>query len=280
MPNNNGKVGIWGISYPGFYTSASIIDSHPAIAAASPQAPMTDLFLGDDSYHGGAFMLAAGFGFYAPFFHAQQNPTATPDVNSFSFGTTDTYKFYLDAGNDREPRQVHEGPDGALGRRVQARHLRRLTGRARDLSRHMKNVKCAVLVVGGWFDAEDLEGPYRTFYSIRRFNPETPITLVEGPWVHGGWARSDGDHLGDVEFNAKTAEYFRTNIQFPFFEHYLKGRGKALPAAIVFETGTNVWRRYDEWPPKAATAKDALLPRRRQAQLRSAHGSRRAQTNT
>ena len=125
----------------------------------------------------------------------------------------------------------------------------------RDLSRHMKNVKCAVLVVGGWFDAEDLEGPYRTFNAIRKFNPETPVTLVEGPWVHGGWAHGDGDHLGDVKFNAKTAEYFRANIQFPFFEHYLKGKGKTLPKAIVFETGTNVWRRYDEWPPKTAAPK-------------------------
>jgi hypothetical protein len=116
-------------------------------------------------------------------------------------------------------------------------------------------VKCAVLVVGGWFDAEDLEGPYRTFYAIHKFNPDTPITLVEGPWVHGGWARSDGDHLGDVQFDAKTSDYFRANIQFPFFEHYLKGGGNALSAAIVFETGSNVWRRYDQWPPKAAAAK-------------------------
>jgi hypothetical protein len=90
---------------------------------------------------------------------------------------------------------------------------------------------------------------------MRKFNPDTPVTLVEGPWVHGGWARSDGDHLGDVHFNAKTSEYFRANIQFPFFEHYLKGRGKTVPTAIVFETGTNVWRRYDEWPPKNAAAK-------------------------
>jgi putative CocE/NonD family hydrolase len=110
-----------------------------------------------------------------------------------------------------------------------------------------------VLVVGGWYDAEDLEGPYRTFYAINRFNPETPATLVQGPWVHGGWARSDGSHLGDVQFNAKTAEYFRIEIQFPFFEHYLKGKGGTLAKAIVFETGTNVWRRYDSWPPKAVT---------------------------
>ena len=119
----------------------------------------------------------------------------------------------------------------------------------------MKNVKCAVLVVGGWYDAEDLSGPYRTFYATSKLNPETPTTLVEGPWVHGGWARGDGSHLGDVQFGAKTSEYFRANIQFPFFEHYLKGKGAAQPKAVVFETGTNVWRHFDEWPPKAATAK-------------------------
>jgi hypothetical protein len=254
VPNNNGKVGIWGISYPGFYTSASIINSHPAIAAASPQAPMTDLFMGDDSYHGGAFMLSASFGFYAPFFHAQQNPTKSDDGPAFDFGTTDTYKFYLDAGNLANLDILMKSPtvlwDDQYKHDTYDDYWQK-----RDLSRHMKNVKCAVLVVGGWYDAEDLEGPYRTFNAIHKFNPNTPITLVEGPWVHGGWARTEGDHLGDVEFNAKTSDYFRVNIQFPFFEHYLKGGGKTLPAAIVFETGSNVWRRYDEWPPKAATAK-------------------------
>jgi putative CocE/NonD family hydrolase len=254
VPNNNGKVGIWGISYPGFFTSASIIDSHPAIAAASPQAPMTDLFLGDDSYHGGAFMLSAGFGFYAPFFHAQQNPVASPDGTSFSFGTTDSYKFYLEAGNVASLDKFMKSPT-VLWDDQYKHDTYDDYWQMRDLSRHMKNVKCAVLVVGGWFDAEDLEGPYRTFNAIHKFNPNTPITLVEGPWVHGGWARNDGDHLGDVQFNAKTSEYFRANIQFPFFEHYLKGGGKTLPTAIVFETGSNVWRRYDRWPPQAATAK-------------------------
>jgi hypothetical protein len=251
VPNNNGKVGIWGISYPGFYTSASIIDSHPAIVAASPQAPMTDLFLGDDSYHGGAFMLSANFGFYAPFFHAQQNPILAQPMIPFNFGTPDSYAFYLHAGNIANLDQYLTSPKWLFD--DQYKHdTYDDYWQPRDLSRHMKNVKCAVLVVGGWFDAEDLEGPYRTYYAIQKFNPETPTTLVEGPWVHGGWARSEGDHLGDVQFNAKTAAYFRANIQFPFFEHYLKGDGKALPKAVVFETGTNVWRRYDEWPPKAA----------------------------
>ena len=176
------------------------------------------------------------------------------DGLNFDFGTTDTYKFYLEAGNVANLSKLMKSPTGLWD--DQYKHdTYDDYWQMRDLSRHMKNVKCAVLVVGGWFDAEDLEGPYRTFNAIRKFNPDTPITLVEGPWVHGGWARSDGDHLGDVQFNAKTSDYFRANIQFPFFEHYLKGGGKTLPTAIVFETGSNVWRRYDEWPPKAAAAK-------------------------
>jgi putative CocE/NonD family hydrolase len=254
VANNNGKVGMWGISYPGFYTSASIIDSHPALVAASPQAPMTNLFLGDDSYHGGAFMLSANFGFYVDF-DPQKTPVQPAPGATFQFGTPDMYKFYLQAGNvaNLDSQYLH-GANWLFN--DQFKHdTYDDYWKSRDLSQHMKNVKCAVLVVGGWFDAEDLEGPYRTFDAIRKFNPTTPITLVEGPWVHGGWARNDGSHLGDVQFYSKTSEYFRSEIQFPFFEHYLKGAGKALPKAIVFETGTNVWRSYDEWPPKTAQAK-------------------------
>jgi uncharacterized protein len=159
VPNNNGKVGIWGISYPGFYTSASIIDSHPALVAASPQAPMTDLFLGDDGYHGGAFMLSANFGFYASLlFSAEQPQTPKPTV-PFDFGTPDHYKFYLEAGNimPTSTSCISRAPTGSSTTR-QARHYDAYW-QARDLSRHMKNVKCAVLVVGGWYDAEDLSGP-------------------------------------------------------------------------------------------------------------------------
>jgi hypothetical protein len=255
VANNNGKAGIWGISYPGFYTSASIIDSHPALVAASPQAPMTDLFRGDDSYHGGAFMLSANFGFYAPFFYPQKNPESVEPPVGFNFGTPDSYEFYLRAGSIADLSTTYlKGANWLFD--DQFKHdTYDAYWQSRDLSPHMKNVKCAVLVVGGWFDAEDLEGPYRTFYAINKMNPDTPTTLVEGPWVHGGWARTDGSRLGDVQFDAKTSEYFRANIQFPFFEHYLKGKGKTLPKAVVFETGTNVWRRYDAWPPKAATPK-------------------------
>jgi hypothetical protein len=254
VAGNNGKVGIWGISYPGFYTSASIIDSHLALLAASPQAPMTDLFMGDDGYHGGAFMLSANFGFYA-FFKPGHNPETPKPSVGFDFGTPDSYRFYLQAGNIANLDKLYLKGSNWLFNDQAFHSTYDAYWKARDLSQHMKNVRCAVLVVGGWYDAEDLSGPYRTFNAISKFNPQTPTTLVEGPWVHGGWSRGDGNHLGDVQFNSKTAEYFRASIQFPFFEHYLKGKGAAQPKAVVFETGTNVWRSFDTWPPKAAAAK-------------------------
>ena len=251
VPNNNGKVGIWGISYPGFYTSASIIDSPPALVAASPQAPMTNLFEGDDSYHGGAFMLSAGYGFYAPFFHQQQNPVLPKSEAEFDFGTPDSYKFYLQAGNvanlDKDMTSSPALWDDQWKHTTYDEYWQ-----SRNLEPHLKNIHCAVLVVGGWYDAEDLKGPYRVFSAMQKYNPETPVTLVEGPWVHGGWARSAGDHLGDIKFGAKTSDYFRKNVQFPFFQHYLKGKGEVPPKAVVFETGSDVWHHETAWPPKAA----------------------------
>ena len=255
VPNNNGKVGIWGISYPGFYTSASIIDSHPALVAASPQAPMTDLFMGDDGYHGGAFMLSANFGFYVSF-RPQAEPALPQPRQAFDFGTPDSYNFYLHGGSLADMEHKYLNGSNWLYNDQITHNTYDNYWKERDLSRHMKNVKCAVLVVGGWYDAEDLSGPYRTFDAIGKFNPDTPTTLVEGPWVHGGWSRTDGSRLGDVKFDARTAEYFREEIQFPFFEHYLKGKSAgAQPKAVVFETGTNVWRHFDAWPPKETSAK-------------------------
>lgn len=256
VANNNGKVGIWGISYPGFYTSASMIDSHPALVAASPQAPMTDLFMGDDGYHGGAFMLAANFGFYAPYFHPQTEPQTPKQTVPFDYGTPDSYKFFLQAGSIADLERKYLKGSNWLFTDQFTHDTYDSYWQPRDLSRHMKNVKCAVLVVGGWYDAEDLSGPLRTFYSVSKLNPETPTTLVEGPWVHGGWSRGDGSHLGDIRFDSKTSDYFRENVQFPFFEHYLKGKSAGVqPKAVVFETGTNVWRHFQSWPPKDAKSK-------------------------
>jgi putative CocE/NonD family hydrolase len=255
VPNSNGRVGIWGISYPGFYTSASIIDSHPALKAASPQAPMTNLFMGDDGYHGGAFMLDANFGFYT-FFMPQNNPTTPKRSIPFDFGTPNAYEFYLRAGPTSNLDKIYLKGSNPLFNDQMYHTTYDEYWKVRDLSQHMKNIHCAVLTVGGWFDAEDLSGPMRTYYAIEKSNPGTVNTIVEGPWVHGGWARSDGDHLGDVTFNAKTAEYFRKNIQFPFFEYYLKDKGMPMPEAYVFETGTNVWRKYDSWPPAHAKPRE------------------------
>ncbi|MFZ0735146.1 MAG: CocE/NonD family hydrolase [Candidatus Sulfotelmatobacter sp.] len=250
VPNNNGNAGIWGISYPGFYTSASMIDSHPALKAASPQAPMTNLFMGDDAYHGGAFMLAANFGFYS-FFKPQENPQLpAKGYPSFDWGTKDAYEFYLNAGPLSNLRKYLAGRSALWDDQVNHDTYDEYW-KVRDLAPHMKNIHCAVLTVGGWFDAEDLQGPFTTFHSVEKNNPGIFNALVVGPWVHGGWARYDGEHLGRVEFAANTGEYYRKNILFPFFEHYLKGIGDPkLPKAYVFETGTNVWRQYSAWPPE------------------------------
>jgi putative CocE/NonD family hydrolase len=251
IPNNNGKVGIWGISYPGFYTSASIIDSHPAIKAASPEAPMTDLFMGDDAYHGGAFMLAANFGFYT-FFRPQSVPIL-PQKNSprFDFGTADGYDFFLRMGSLSDAKALYFKDPNWLWEDQVTHDTYDDYWKARNLAPHMKNIHCAVLTVGGWFDAEDLQGPFSTHTAIGHNNPDIYNGIVVGPWVHGGWARYDGNHLGSVNFASNTGQFFRSQILFPFFEQYLKGGADAkLPAAYVFETGTNTWREYPTWPPK------------------------------
>jgi len=260
VANHNGRVGIWGISYPGFYTSASIIDSHPAIKAASPQAPMTDLFMGDDSYHNGAFMLAANFSFYTGFKPRPRPTLPTRGGPPFEWGTTDGYEFYQQVKPLRSaiPKFLEESH---WLWQDQIRHdTYDAYWQARDLSRHMRNINCAVLVVGGWFDAEDLAGPVKTFNAIAKNNPGTPITLVEGPWVHGGWARYDGERLGRVHFGAKTGDFYREKIVLPFFEQHLRSAADAkLPKAYVFETGTNIWRQYPSWPPPNVDARMLYL---------------------
>jgi len=259
LPNNNGNVGIVGISYSGFYTSASIIDSHPAIKAASPQAPMTDLFLSDDAYHGGAFMLAANFGFYIGF-RPMAVPAAVKPTTSFKFGTKDMYAYYLNVGatTNLDTKAFH-GQNWLFHDQL-VHDTYDDYWQVRDLSRHMKNIHCAVMTVGGWFDTDDLSGPFKTFHAIDRYNPGAVNMLVVGPWTHGGWEHKDGDRVGDVEFNAKTAGFFRSEIEFPFFEFYLKNEGSiSLPKAYVFETGTKAWKKYDAWPPKSAVARMLYL---------------------
>ena len=259
VPNNNGKVGIWGISYPGFYAAASIIDSHPAIKAASPQAPMVDLYRGDDAYHGGTFMLAGNFGFYS-FFKPQKNPTLDQSGTGQKFGTSNGYEFFLKAGNLEDlDRKYLKGSNPWWNEQVDNWTFNS-HWKQRDLVPRMKNVHCAVLTVGGWFDAEDLQGPLSLYKAIGELNPNTVNLLVEGPWVHGGWSRLDGRKLGNADFAQNTGEFFRGHILLPFFEKYLKDKvAEELPKAYVFETGTNVWRKYDAWPPKKARKRTLYL---------------------
>ena len=257
VANNNGKVGIMGISYGGFYTSSSIIDSHPAIKAASPQAPIADLFMGDDSYHGGAFMLSANFDFYSAFTE-EQNPTPLPKKREhFDYGTGDAYAFFL--SHLTMPRIV-----ATLAPKQQAFLVPTIEHdtydefwQRRNILPHLKNIRAAVLTVGGWFDAEDLQGTLSTYQAIERQNKGITNSLVMGPWVHGGWARSDGAALGNVKFDAKTGEQFRKNILFPFFEQHLKGAANKDAAEVhAFETGSNVWRTYAAWPPQQAQLRE------------------------
>lgn len=260
VPNNNGKVGILGISYPGFYTSASIIDSHPAIKAASPQAPVTDLYMNDDSYHGGAFMLAANFDFYAAFVEAQ-NPTPLPrSWSNFDYGTPDGYDFFLSHLTLSNITDTMTASQRALLMPTIANWTYNDFWTTRNIAPHLKNIKAAVLTVGGWYDAEDLQGPLTTYHAIKRNNPAIYSGLVMGPWSHGAWRRYDGQSLGSVQFGAKTGEYFRKNIEFPFFEQHLKGVANPNKAEVhAFETGSNVWREYAAWPPKQAQTRTLYL---------------------
>ena len=253
VPDNNGRVGIWGISYLGFYTAASIIDSHPAIKAASPQAPVTDLYMNDDAYHNGAFMLAANFDFYA-FFKPQPKPAPPPRYpNPMDFGTEDGYQFFLNMGSlVNADRLYFKGRNPLWNDQVYHTNYDDYW-KVRSIRSHLHNIHCAVLTVGGWFDAEDLQGPFNVFRSVGQQNPGVYDGLVMGPWVHGGWYEFQGRQLGRVNFDSDTSAYFHSQIEFPFFEKYLKGDGQpALPKAYMFETGTNVWRQYSAWPPADA----------------------------
>jgi len=256
VPNNNGKAGIYGISYPGFYAAAGMPDTHPALKACSPQAPVTDLYMGDDAYHNGAFMLAANFGFYV-FFKPRAGLEYPPrHWRDFDYGTNDGYDFYLKMGPlANAKKEYFKDSNWYWDDQVQHSNYD-YYWKARNIATHMKNVHCAVLTVGGLFDAEDLVGPYKVFRAVAQMSPETPNKIVEGPWVHGGWAGTKGDHLGAVNFAADNSAYFNDQVLLPFFRQYLKdGEDPKLPTALVFETGTNVWRRYDAWPPKNVQSK-------------------------
>jgi uncharacterized protein len=264
VAGNNGKAGLYGISYDGFFAAAGMINSHPALKAASPQAPVTNLYMGDDAYHNGAFMLAANFEFYALFTPRTEIGPPPAVLPRYDYGTTDGYDFFLSMGPLANARRLLPGMTSYWDAQVSHPTYDDFW-KARNIASFLKNVKCAVMVVGGWFDAEDLAGPFSVYQSVAQFNPQTPNYLVVGPWFHGGWSRSDGDHLGDVQFGAKTSMEFNSGVLLPFFRQYLKAEsgkaesGRALPRVVMFETGTNVWQHYDSWPPGSAETRTFYL---------------------
>jgi putative CocE/NonD family hydrolase len=254
IKGHNGRVGLTGISYPGFYTIAGMIDAHPALKAVSPQAPVTDWFIGDDFHHNGCLFLPHCFNFMANFGKPRPEPTTTFPYLRFDHGTPDGYKFFLEMGPLKNADTKYFKGEIAFWNEVMNHPNYDAWWQARNIRQHIKNIKPAVLTVGGWFDAENLFGALETFKASESNNPPQSNHLVMGPWVHGGWSRpGTGDRLGDISFNAKTSDYYQENIEFPFFEFHLKAKGSNKhPKAWVFETGTNVWRRFESWPPQHA----------------------------
>lgn len=249
VANNNGRAGMVGVSQPGFHVAASMIHSHPALKAASPQAPTADYYMGDDVYHNGAFMLGANFGFYAGFVpHTQpQRPRPSP---RFDPGTPDMYDFFLKMSPLSTANDRLLGGTAAYWQEIVDHTTYDEFWKKRSVWKFMDEVKCAVLNVGGWFDAEDPVGPLLVYRAVEEKNPKTVNTLVMGPWSHGGWGRGAGDRLGNLNFALRTGEFFRERIQFPFFAKHLKDKPADIPEAWMFLTGINEFRRHAAWPPK------------------------------
>ena len=256
VPNNNGRVGMYGISYPGFYAAMGAVDSHPALKATSPQAPVTEWFIGDDFRHNGAIFLTHAFNFFSTFGRPAP-PAGIEQWPRFDIGTPDAYDFFLRTGPLQNIDEKYFHGTITFWKELLENDTYNEFWRSRDSRQHMKNIKPAMLTVGGWFDAEDLFGPLRLYESAEKQSPGAVNQIVMGPWIHGGWARNDGSRLGDVSFNANTAKFFQENIEFPFFMKHLKSDEKApaLPEAFMFETGRNEWHRLDAWPPREAKPK-------------------------
>ena len=252
VSNNNGRVGQWGISYPGFYTAASLPDAHPALKAASPQAPVSDFFF-DDFHHNGAFIQAYLFTF--PVFGIQTpGPTtkAWYDDAFIKTGSKDGFQFQYDLGPLKNAQKYYK--DNFYWQETVEHPNYDAFWQARSILPHLKNVRPAVMTVGGWFDAEDLYGPLNIYKTIEKTSPGTYNTLVMGPFGHGRWSRETGHTLhSNIYFGDSIATFYQRNIEAKFFNSFLKGDGKTgLPEAYLFNTGRNEWRTFDKWPSPAA----------------------------
>lgn len=248
IPGNNGRVGQWGISYPGFYTSAGAIDSHPALRAVSPQAPIADWFF-DDFHRNGAFVLPMGFGFFSSF--GKPRPTPTTESNpGFQFPTRDGYQFFLELGPLSNVDSKYFKDQIGFWNDLEQHPNYDEFWQARNILPHLKNINAAVLTVGGWYDTEDLYGPLATYAAIEKQNPNIQNALVMGPWYHGQWAGDEGTKLGQADFGFPTSTWYQQNVLIPFFESHLRGTGNNSCAEMTaFETGANRWRQFPKWPP-------------------------------
>lgn len=261
IDNNNGKAGIYGISYPGFYSTAALPGAHPALKAASPQAPVTDWFRGDDFHHNGAFFLADAFSFYSSFGVPRPIPI-TPDkaTNKVAFTMNDNYEFFMKIGALKHIKERYFGDSIKFWNDVTNHGTLDTFWKSREIAPHLTAIKPAVMVVGGFFDAEDTYGALHTYKAIEKQDQKANNHLVMGPWFHGGWVRSNGSFFGDISFGQETSTWYQKNMELPFFNYYLKGKGEFNSAeATIFITGSNEWKNFDTWPPKEASIKQLYL---------------------
>jgi len=250
VANNNGNVGTWGISYPGFYASYSLLSNHPALKAVSPQASISDFFF-DDFHHNGAYLLS--YWKVTPLFGPQKSKLTTEDWFQFpNIGTNDDYQFFLDAGPLVNLDKYYD-KSNEFWQQLKDHSSYDEFWQKRGILQHMKNIKPAVMFVGGWFDAEDLYGPLNTYSTIEK-SSKNYNTIVMGPWSHGDWARNSANQvIGNINFGDSISSFYQKNIEANFFRHFLKENGKGvntLPEAYVFDTGIKDWKTFDSWPPK------------------------------
>ena len=261
IKNNNGRVGLYGISYPGFYATACLPGAHPAIKAVSPQAPVTDEFIGDDVNHNGAFFLMDNFEFMNYFGKARTGPVKDYGSEVFDVNPKDMYSFFLKLGPVKNTQSEKYFNHKSY---IWDEYVQHDTyddyWKARNIRTHLKNITIPTLVVGGWFDAEDLFGALNTYSAIESQSKGNNNRLVMGPWTHGSWAGGDWSKFATQEFGSNTSNYFQDSLQSTFFNFYLKDKGNFNAAeATVFETGSNQWKSYPSWPPQNIINTDYYL---------------------
>ena len=258
IKNNNGKVGVTGTSYPGFYSTEAALSGHPALVAVSPQAPVTDWFMGDDFHHKGAFFVMDGFSFYPTFGKPHPKPTQNYG-EGFQFNSDDNYNAYLKTGALKNFAKLI-GDSIKFWHELYQHPNYDAWWQARNARNGLYNVKPAMLWVGGLFDAEDCFGAWNSYKANEKQSPQTSSKIVMGPWYHGQWSR-EGSFLGNVRFGSNTSAYFQDSIEIPFFNYYLLGNGNNanFSEANIFFTGENNWKKLDTWPPKNVEEQNLYL---------------------